>query len=154
VNKPVNEAGAMDPRVVVDVMFASDEASRSHGIEVASVQLGTAELTMTVRADMVNGLGVCHGAMIFMLADSAMACASNSYNHVALASSAGIEFLSPALLGERLTARAVDRSGGRRTSINDVEVLGPDGRLVALLRGRTVRTGGTIVDPDRPQAKP
>jgi acyl-CoA thioesterase len=143
-------APGISPRHAVDAMFAADAASTSHGIEIVSVELGTAELSMVVRPDMVNGLAVCHGAMIFMLADSAMACASNSHNQVALAASADIEFMSPARLGERLTARAVDRSGGRRTAVHDVEVVGPDGRLVALFRGRTVRTGGEIVAAPQP----
>jgi uncharacterized protein (TIGR00369 family) len=34
---------------------------------------------MTIRDDMVNGHGTCHGGVIFSLADTAFACACNSW---------------------------------------------------------------------------
>ena len=54
---------------------------------------------MPVRADMLNGLGVCHGGVVFTLADSAMAFSSNSFNHLAVATQAEIDWLAPAREG-------------------------------------------------------
>ena len=53
---------------------------------------GAAELSMTVRADMLNGHEICHGGFIFTLADSAFAFACNSYNLDTVASGCAIEF--------------------------------------------------------------
>ena len=61
-------------------MYARDEASRSLGIEIQQVKAGYAELTMKVATWMLNGASVCHGGLIFALADTAMAFASNSRN--------------------------------------------------------------------------
>ncbi|MEZ5227400.1 MAG: hotdog fold thioesterase [Acidimicrobiales bacterium] len=68
-------------RSVVDAahsMLAADAAAMSLGITIDEVSVGHAVLTMTVTAGMVNGLEVCHGGVIFTLADTAMAVASNA----------------------------------------------------------------------------
>ena len=102
-------------------------------------------ISMIVRADMVNGLGTCHGGLIFSLADSAMAFASNSLNAVAVAATAHIDWLSPGREGERLVAEATEHWNGGRSGLTDVVVTSDDGRRVAIFHGRTVRTGGTII---------
>jgi acyl-CoA thioesterase len=126
-------------------MWADDHASRSCGMAIAAVGVGSAVLTMTVRDDMVNGLGLCHGGMIFMLADSAMAFASNAANVVSVAAGASIEFLAPARLGDLLTATATERTRGARTCLHDVEVRSADGTLVAVFHGRTASLGRPVV---------
>ena len=37
------------------------------GIELVDIGIGRATVAMTVRSDMANGLGVCHGGVIFTL---------------------------------------------------------------------------------------
>jgi uncharacterized protein (TIGR00369 family) len=51
--------------------MASDAASQMLGIELAGYGPGWARTRMTVRDDMVNGHGICHGGLIFSLADTA-----------------------------------------------------------------------------------
>jgi hypothetical protein len=63
----------------------SQSASRDHvadalGMTIVEARPGRAVVKITVRNDMVNALGVCHGGMIFTLADSAFAFACNSRN--------------------------------------------------------------------------
>ncbi len=133
------------PEVVGDAMWAQDHASQAAGLTLATVSDGRAVVTLTVDARHVNGLGVCHGGYIFLLADTAMAFASNSDNVVALAAAASIDFIEPARLGETLTASATYLQTGKRSGISDVEVRSFDGRLVALFRGRTSKTGAKIL---------
>ena len=59
-------------------LWATDNASRGLGMQLADIGPGRASLTMTVRADMVNGHGCCHGGLVATLADSAFAFACNS----------------------------------------------------------------------------
>ena len=94
----------------------------SIGIEIVDVGAGSAVVRMTVRADMVNGHGVCHGGLIFMLADSALAFACNSGNVNTLAASASIDFVRPARLGTRLLATAIAVHQRGRTGHYDVVV--------------------------------
>lgn len=91
---------------------------------------------MTVRRDMINGAGICHGGMITALADAAFAFACNSYNTVTLATGITVDFLTPAQLGDVLTASASEVSRTGRTGIYDVVVANRNNEQVAVLRGR------------------
>ena len=135
----------VSPAQIAAVLWERDSASQEAGIHIEDVGEGAARLSMQVRPDMVNGHGVCHGAYVFLLADSAMAYASNSHNRVTMASGAGIDFVASARLGERLIANAKQEWLGGRTAVTDVVVTGDDGRRVALFRGRTTVVGGAVV---------
>jgi acyl-CoA thioesterase len=126
-------------------MYAQDRASQALGMRILEVRSGYARLAMTVRADMVNGHQLCHGGLIFTLADSAFAFACNTYDAVTVASSGTIEFLLPARLGDELTATAEERTRSKRTGVYDVAVRNQRGECVALFRGRSHEIGGSIV---------
>lgn len=130
------------PEAAALSMYANDAASKSMGMEIVDVGFGTATVTMTVRADMVNGLDLCHGGLIFALADSAMAFASNSYNHYSVAVNAEIDWVRPARTGDVLTAIAAERHKLGRNAITDVSVTNQAGETVAHFRGRTRQVNG------------
>jgi acyl-CoA thioesterase len=122
-------------------MLAGDAASRALGIEVRDVTVGAATATMAIRADMVNGHGITHGAFVFAVADTAFACACNSHGPLTVAAAADITFVAPSRAGDVLEARAVERARFGRSGIYDVTVRrGED--VIAEFRG-TSRTVGT-----------
>src|SRR6185437_14814909 len=118
-------------------LFANDHASRNLGITIEEVRPGIARLRMTVRADMVNGHGMCHGGIVFALADSAFAVACNTYNDVTVAAAASIDFLAPARVHDDLTAEARELWRSRRSGIYEITVSNQRGETVALFRGRS-----------------
>lgn len=122
-------------RKCAELMFAKDVASPGLGMELVEVTPGQAVMRMVVRADMLNGHGICHGGFIFALADSAFAFACNSYNQLVVAQQNQITYLAPGKAGETLTAHATEVSKTGRSGIYDVTVQGEDGRSVALFRG-------------------
>ena len=128
-------------------MFENDRASRDLGMTIADVGPGHAELTMRVRADMLNGHAICHGGFIFTLADSAFAFACNSYNFNTVAQGCAIEFLAPAREGDVLTASGRERSLAARTGVYDIDVTNQRGESIALFRGKSYRIKGHIVEP-------
>lgn len=128
--QPVDQPGP------VEVMMASDAASRMLGIELADYGPGWARTRMTVRDDMVNGHGICHGGVIFSLADTAFACACNSWGPVTVAAGCDIVFIDPARGGDVLAAEARVRSRYGRSGIYDITVVHGD-RLIAEFRGRS-----------------
>jgi len=89
----------------VEAMMAKDEASRGLGIELIDQAEGRAVTRMTVRDDMVNGHAIAHGGLIFTLADTAFACACNSFGPVTVAASADIVFVAPARTGSAARPR-------------------------------------------------
>jgi acyl-CoA thioesterase len=124
----------------VQAMLAADLASRSLGVDVVEIGDGRAVLSMRVRADMVNGHDIAHGGYIFLLADSAFACACNSYGPVTVAAGAEISFVTAGRLDDLLVATAVARTRYGRNGIYDVTVHrdDPDGRtVIAEFRGRS-----------------
>ncbi len=122
-----------------DALYERDLAAQALGIEVLDVAPGQARVAMTVRADMLNGHGICHGGFLFALADTAFAYACNSHGVAMVAAGASIEFLAPAAGGERLIAIARETSRGARQGIYDVEVAKASGESVAHFRGRCAR---------------
>ena len=91
-----------------DRMYANDAASKGLGIEIEIPEPGSAVATMTVRDDMTNGFDMCHGGLIFTLADTAFAFACNAYNDVTVAASGTVEFIRPAFAGDQLRAVALE----------------------------------------------
>jgi acyl-CoA thioesterase len=130
-----------------EVMFASDQASRSLGMRLLEVRPGYARLSMRIEERMLNGHKICHGGLIFVLADSAFAFACNSHNRITVAAGAAIDFLAPGRLGDELTAVAEERTRSTRTGLYDVNVYNQDGELIAMFRGRSHELGGRLVDP-------
>jgi acyl-CoA thioesterase len=126
----------------VERMLADDAASRLLGITVESAAAGRAVARMTVRADMVNGHAIAHGGFVFTLADTAFACACNSWGPVTVAAGADIVFVAPARLGDELVAEAVARTRFGRQGIYDVTVRRGD-EVVAEFRGRSTAPRST-----------
>lgn len=139
-----------DPQELAELtartMYDNDAASQALGAQVTSVAPGQASMTMTVRADMLNGHKTCHGGFIFALADSTFAFACNSRNMVTVASGCSIDYLAPGFEGDVLTARAIEYSLAGRTGVYDVHVSNQDGKRIAIFRGRSYRIKGQVVD--------
>ena len=131
-------------------MWSDDQAARGLGLELLEVGPGTAKVRMTVRPDMVNGHGICHGGFIFTLADCAFSYACNGYNQRAVASGADISFLAPAQLGDVLESVGQVRQQGGRNGIYDIEVANQEGRTIALFRGRSSRIKGSFFENPNP----
>jgi acyl-CoA thioesterase len=107
------------------------------GIVIDDVGPGQATASMTITETMINGIGIVHGGLIFLLADTAFAVACNSHGVAAVARSGEIEFLQPARLGERLRATAVERRRLARGGIYDVAVTSESGTAIAEFRGHS-----------------
>lgn len=144
----------------VEVMMAADRASRELGMEVVASGAGTAVVRMAVTASMVNGHRIAHGGYVFLLADTAFACACNSHGPVTVAAGADIVFVAPAREGDVLVADAVERTRSGRSGVYDVTVRrAPDGdagarsgEVVAEFRGRsrTIERAGARGAPGGP----
>jgi acyl-CoA thioesterase len=115
--------------------WTSDTAARDLGLQLVSVAPGTAKLTMTVTDRMINGHGICHGGMIFMLADSAFAIACNTRPNRFVGQQCTIVYLKAAKRGDTLVAVAKERSRSARSGIYDVTVTLEDGTVIAEFMG-------------------
>ena len=141
-------------RAVGRAMYGRDHASAALGIQIDEIAPGFARCLMKVREDMINGHGICHGGLIFTLADSAFAFACNACDRATVALAAQISFTAPARLGDVLTATAIEQFRSQRTGVYDVKVTTDNGRDIALFRGNAYETRGTVLKPDAEGAAP
>ena len=129
-----------------DAMWSDDNASHALGIEIEVTGVGTAIARMMIRDDMVNGLDVCHGGLVFALGDTAFAIACNAYDSQSFAASCHVDFLRPAILGDQLVATATEEYRGRRSGYYTVKIHNQRDELVALFRGRSGSNGKPLIN--------
>jgi acyl-CoA thioesterase len=145
--EPTVEAAQRAERAerAIAALFARDLASQALAMRITAVGPGRAHVVMRVRPDMVNGHGVCHGGLVFALADSAFAFACNSYNEATVAAAASIDYLAAALEGDELTAEASELWRTRRNGLYEIIVSNQRGERIALFRGRSYRIDGKVL---------
>lgn len=127
-------------------LHATEGVATTFGLVMEDAGLGWARCSMVVTEAMTNGHKVCHGGVLFSLADNAFAWACNSRNVIAFAQSAAISFISPARIGEKLTAHAREEAHEGRTGVYTVTVTAGDGRTVAVFQGLSRTAGGKVVE--------
>ncbi|MGH8129908.1 MAG: hydroxyphenylacetyl-CoA thioesterase PaaI [Steroidobacteraceae bacterium] len=127
-------------------LFDGDRASQMLGMKIESCGPGKATVSMRVRPDMVNGHRICHGGLIFALADSAFAFACNSHGDNTVAAGAAIEFLAPGREGDDLRAIARERWRAGKAGIYEIEIRNQRDETVALFRGRSHQIAGRVID--------
>ena len=131
---------------VGEAMYERDRACKDLLlIELVACEPGRAVMRMAVREPMLNGHDICHGGLIFTLADSTFAYACNSRNRATVASGCSIEFLKPGRLGDVLTCEGIERVLQGRHGVYDMTVTNQAGDVIALFRGKSTQIHGHVV---------
>jgi len=124
---------------VVSAMMAKDAFSQWLRVEVVAVRPNAATVRMTVRDEMVNGFGVCHGGIAYSLADSALAFASNTHGRITMSIENAITYPKAIAIGDELVATAEQESATNRLAFFKVKVTRGE-ETVALFRGTVYKT--------------
>jgi acyl-CoA thioesterase len=122
-------------------MLEADAYSRWLAIETLHASPGRSTLRMIVRPEMVNGFGISHGGIVYGLADSAFAFAVNSHGDIAVAVDCTMSYPAAVMVGDTLTATAVEQSTTRRLAFCEVTVRNQHDVIVGFFRGTAFRTG-------------
>jgi acyl-CoA thioesterase len=131
-----------------EAMWSDDGASQWLGMSLVDVDEGHAVLELTVQRYHCNGHGMCHGGIMFSLADSAFAFACNSRNQATVAQHNSITYIAPGQLGDVLRAEAREVSLTGRSGIYDVQVRNQNNQTIAEFRGLSRAISGTLFDED------
>ena len=146
----MTDAITMDAQALAELagktMYERDQATQSLGIALAEIRPGYARMTMTVRADMLNGHQSCHGGYIFLLADSAFAFACNSHNFVTVGAGCTIDYVAPGRAGDVLSAEGVEQVIAGKTGVYDITVRNQENKVIALFRGKSHRVAGLVAE--------
>ena len=126
--------------------MADDCFSQWLGIEVIEIKEGYSKIKMTVRNEMMNGLGIVHGGIAFSLADSAFAFACNSRNVLSVALDTSINFLKPVHVGDVLYAETKELHNGKATGLYHIFITNQNDHTVAVFKGTCFRTNKHLLD--------
>jgi acyl-CoA thioesterase len=126
---------------VRNLINEKDKLISCFGMDIIEVRKGSATVRMKVGKDHVNAADVCHGGVIFSLADVAFALACNSHGTLALALDMSISFLKPVPVGETITANCGERYAGKSTGSYSIEVTDSQNKLVAIVKATAFRKG-------------
>lgn len=124
---------------VATAMEETDYFSQLLGMKLQKVEPGFAIVMLEITDELTNGHGICHGGVMFSLADTAFAYACNSRNHKTVALNCSISFLTAVKVGQLLKATAKEQSLKGRTGIYDIALTDEGDNLVALFRGTSYR---------------
>jgi acyl-CoA thioesterase len=127
-----------------ETMMETDYCAQNLGIKLESVSPGYSRMSMEITSKMLNGHGICHGGIMFTLADTAFAYACNSRNVKTVALNCLINFAASAALGDRLTAECKEQLLQGRTGLYDVELRDQKNKCLALFRGTSYATSSVV----------
>ena len=122
-----------------DFLNKGDRFAANAGAQIVEVRDGYARAEMTVTCEHINGGGVCQGGALFTLADLALAAVMNSGGRLTLSVESTISFLSPAMVGDVITAEAIEVHAHHRLPYMEVKVCNQRGELVCALTAHGYR---------------
>lgn len=120
--------------------FANDRFLTAAGISIDEADDGYAVCSMEIHDLHLNASGVVQGGATFTLSDSAFAVACNAAyldageKKVAVGQTASINYFKPGR-GSKLIAVAKRISGGRKTSVYQINITDETGTEVAMMIG-------------------
>ena len=135
---------AVAEKTVAHIM-QQDLFSQWLSIEVLTTSEGYCRCKMTVRKEMINGLGIVHGGIAFSLADTCFALACNSRNTLSVALDTAINFVKPVHIADELTAEATEIHNGKNTGLYQVRITNQRQHIVALFKGTCFRTSKQVI---------
>ena len=129
----------MTPKEIVYKMYENDPFSKWLGIEVELITKGSCKLSMTIRKEMLNGLGIAHGGITYSLADSALAFSANTHGKQSVSVDTSINHVEPLKEGDKIVATAKEESLKNKFAVYKIEIKRGD-TIVALFKGTVYRT--------------
>ena len=128
-------------RKVIAAMMQHDAFSTWMGIEVLETAAGFCSVRATIREEMLNGFGICHGGVTFSIADSAFAFASNSHGIKSVSVETSISHTKAVKTGDIITATATEQHLAGKLATYYVTLTNQYNDTVALFKGTVYRTG-------------
>lgn len=120
-------------------MLAQDAFSQWLGIEIIDQRPGYCKTGMTIRKEMLNGMGKAHGGIAFSFADSCFGFATNAHGRKAVSIEASVNHIKALEAGDYVTAETSLDHPTNKLGFHLIEVKRGD-ELVALFKGVVYRT--------------
>lgn len=131
----------------------SDHFAEHLGMTLLERRAGYARVAVTLNENLMNGVELAHGGLIFTLADYAFALACNTAERRAVSISASINYIYPGKAGT-LTAEGAVVSENKKMGHYTMNVYNDDRTVIAVMSGlayyskRTVQKKGNNNVPE------
>ncbi|MBK9732705.1 MAG: hotdog fold thioesterase [Chitinophagaceae bacterium] len=133
---------------VVNKMLEQDTYGKWLNPSIEKISAGYCLMKMKVRQEFLNGVGTVHGGIVFGIADTAFAYASNSHNRIAVALDVSISYPNAGQLHDEFTIEAKEVYLGGRTAIYQVMVTNQSNQLIGIFNGTVFRTQKKYFEED------
>lgn len=120
-------------------MLEQDAFSQWLGVEILEHRTGYCKTGMTIRKDMLNGMGKAHGGIAFSFADSCFGYATNSHGRKAVSIEASVNQIKALEAGDYITAETTLDQPTNKLGFHTISVKRGD-ELVAMFKGVVYRT--------------
>ena len=108
------------------------------GFRLLELTEGYARVSVVLRSEHINFLGMIHGGLVMSLADYAFECSCNTFGQARVALQFSTNFISaPALEGE-LLAEARTVHAGETIALTEISVTDASGRIIAKATGTAI----------------
>ena len=132
--------------VVHRLVAADAKVNGLLGITFVEVSARKAVCRLVVGEQHLNSHDVCHGGILFALADATLAYANCSSNRRGMSLSANIIYVKAARLGDVITATAEVVLDGRSASASTVRLVNQNDDLIAVFQGSGIRFDKAIIE--------
>ncbi len=132
--------------VVRRLVAADAKVNALLGITFVEVSSGKAVCRLVVGEQHLNSHDVCHGGILFALADATLAYANCSSNRRGMSLSANIIYVKAARAGDVVTATAEVVLDGRSASASTVRLVNQNDDLIAVFQGSGIRFDKAIIE--------
>lgn len=126
-------------KTIGERMLAGDAFSQWLGVEILEQRTGYCKIGMTIRKEMLNGMGKAHGGIAFSFADSCFGFATNSHGRKAVSIESSVNHLKALNAGDYITAETSLDQPTNKLGFHLITVK-RNNELVALFKGVVYRT--------------
>lgn len=134
-----------DKNKLIEFFLEKDRVAKNNGMAIEDIDEGYAKVSMEIKEEHLNGADVCHGGIIFSLADFAFAIASNSYGTLALGINNSISYLNSALLGESIYAEAKEVDKNFKLGSYSITVTNKEDKTIAIMQGMVYKKDKSLI---------
>ena len=123
-------------------MMAADLFSQWLGIQILETREGYSKLSLTIRKEMLNGLGIAHGGITYSIADTALAFSSNSKGRKSVSIETSIAHIVSLKEGDEIIAESTCETETEKLGHYTVKIClkyQPE-KTVALFKGMVYKT--------------
>ena len=111
---------------------------RRLGFHLLELSEGYARVSVTLRPEHTNFLGMTDGGLVMSLADYAFACSCNTFGQVRVAAQFSTNFVSAPAMNSDLLAEGRTIHAGKTMALTEISVTDASGRLIAKATGTAI----------------